>query len=54
VRPGSAVKPILCATYLIKLQKGLQKEIHAKVKAIFEAPDTKTARRLLNEVLEEY
>ena len=39
---------------LDKTPKRLQKEIHAKVKAIFEAPDTKTARMLLNEVLEEY
>uniref|UniRef100_UPI001E389756 transposase n=1 Tax=Caldicellulosiruptor acetigenus TaxID=301953 RepID=UPI001E389756 len=32
----------------------MQKELHAKIRAIFEAPDAKTARVLLNQVLEEY
>jgi len=39
---------------LDKTPKALQKEIHAKVRAIFEAPDAKTARMLLNQVLDEY
>jgi len=39
---------------LDKTPKGLQKEIHAKVRAIFEAPDVKTSRMLLREVLDEY
>ncbi|MGB9840696.1 IS256 family transposase [Thermovenabulum sp.] len=39
---------------LDKTPKALQKEIHTKVRAILEAPDTKTARILLNQVLEEY
>lgn len=39
---------------LDKTPKGLQKELHAKIRAIFEAPDAKTARVLLNQVLEEY
>jgi transposase-like protein len=37
-----------------KTPKVLQKELHAKIRAIFEAPDAKTARVLLNQVLEEY
>mgnify|MGYP001194556789 CR=1 FL=1 len=45
VRLGSAAQ---------KTPKALQKEIHAKVKAILEAPDAKTARILLNQVLGEY
>jgi transposase-like protein len=39
---------------LDKAPKALQKEIHAKVRAILDAPDTKTARMLLNQVLDEY
>ena len=39
---------------LDKIPKALQKEIPAKVRAIFEAPDAKTARMLLNQVLDEY
>jgi len=39
---------------LDKTPKALQKEIHTKVRAILEAPDAKTARMLLNQVLEEY
>jgi transposase-like protein len=39
---------------LDKTPKTLQKEIHAKVRAILDAPDAKTARMLLNQVLEEY
>ncbi|WP_066355652.1 IS256 family transposase, partial [Fervidicola ferrireducens] len=39
---------------LDKTPKVLQKEIHTKVRAILEAPDAKTARMLLNQVLEEY
>jgi len=39
---------------LDKTPKALQKEIHAKVRVILEAPDAKTARMLLNQVLEEY
>ena len=39
---------------LDKTPKALQKEIHAKVRAILDAPDTKTARMLLNQVLDEY
>ncbi|NYE56722.1 IS256 family transposase [Carboxydothermus ferrireducens] len=39
---------------LDKTPKALQKEIHAKVRAILEAPDTDTARMLLNQVLDEY
>jgi len=39
---------------LDKTPKALQKEIPAKVRAIFEAPDAKTARMLLNQVLDEY
>jgi len=39
---------------LDKTPKHLQKEIQAKVRAILEAPDSRTARMLLNEVLEEY
>ncbi len=39
---------------LDKTPKGLQKEIQVKVRAALEAPDEKTARMLLNEVLEEY
>ncbi len=34
--------------------KALQKEIHAKVRAVLEAPDTDTARMLLNQVLDDY
>nr|WP_269798924.1 hypothetical protein [Caldicellulosiruptor acetigenus] len=37
-----------------KTPRGLQKELHAKIRAIFEAPDAKTTRVLLNQVLEEY
>jgi len=39
---------------LDKTPKALQKEIHAKLRAIFEAPDPRTARMLLNQVLDEY
>jgi len=39
---------------LDKTPKGLQKEIQVKVRAALEAPDEKTARMLLNEILEEY
>jgi transposase-like protein len=40
---------------LDKTPKALQKEIHnTKVRAILEAPDAKTARMLLDQVLEEY
>jgi len=39
---------------LDKTPKQLQKEVHSKVRAILEAPDSKTARKLLNDVLEEY
>lgn len=39
---------------LDKAPKALQKEIHAKVRAILEAPDAATARMLLNQVLDEY
>lgn len=39
---------------LDKTPKQLQKEVHGKVRAILEAPDSKTARMLLNEVLEKY
>jgi transposase-like protein len=39
---------------LDKAPKALQKEIHAKVRAILDAPDAKTARMLLNQVLDEY
>jgi transposase-like protein len=39
---------------LDKTPKALQKEIHTKVRAVLEAPDAKTARMLLNQVLEEY
>jgi len=37
-----------------KTPKALQKELHAKLRAIFEAPDPRTARMLLNQVLDEY
>ncbi len=48
-----------CQTHFIrnildKTPKALQKEIHIKVRAILEAPDAKTTRMLLNQVLEEY
>ncbi|NNG68282.1 IS256 family transposase, partial [Caldanaerobacter subterraneus] len=39
---------------LDKTPKALQKELHAKLRAIFEAPDPRTARMLLNQVLDEY
>jgi len=39
---------------LDKTPKALQKELHAKLKTIFEAPDSKAARMLLNQVLDEY
>jgi len=39
---------------LDKAPKDLKKEIHAKVRAILDAPDAKTARMLLNQVLDEY
>jgi transposase-like protein len=39
---------------LDKTPKTLQKELHGKLRAIFEAPDSKTARMLLNQVLDEY
>lgn len=39
---------------LDKPPKALQKEIHAKVRTIFEGLDTKAARMLLNQVLDEY
>ncbi len=32
----------------------LKKELHAKLRTIFDAPDAKTARLRLNQVLEEY
>ena len=39
---------------LDKTPKVLKKELHAKIRATFAAPDAKTARVLLNQVLEEY
>jgi transposase-like protein len=39
---------------LDKTPKALQKELHAKLRAIFEAPDPRIARMLLNQVLDEY
>lgn len=39
---------------LDKSPKALQRELNAKLRAIFEAPEPRTARMLLNQVLDEY
>lgn len=39
---------------LDKSSKALQRELHAKLRAIFETPDPSAARMLLNQVLDEY
>ena len=48
-----------CQTHFIRnildaTPKYLKKELHAKLRAIFDAPDVETARLLLNQTLEEY
>jgi len=48
-----------CQTHFLrnildKTPKSLQKKIHTRIRAIFEALDAKTARMLLNQVLDEY
>ena len=47
--PNHFIRNILDAT-----PNYLKKELHAKLRTVFDAPDTKTARLLLNQVLEEY